>query len=82
MLTSSREAYEQVRSVLETIAAKTDSGPCVTYVGSDGAGHFVKMVRFGRARFHKTIYSREEKSKRYAPLDLLYSHVPEPASHE
>ena len=49
-----REAYEQVRSLLESIAAKTDSGPCVTYVGPDGAGHFVKMVRFGRARFHTT----------------------------
>ena len=42
-----REAYEQVRSVLESIAAKTDSGPCVTYVGPDGAGHFVKMVHNG-----------------------------------
>ena len=26
---------------------KTDSGPCVTYVGPDGAGHFVKMVHNG-----------------------------------
>src|SRR5438067_13108227 len=43
----SREAYEHVRPVLEAIAAKTESGPCVTYVGPDGAGHFVKMVHNG-----------------------------------
>lgn len=42
-----RDAYEHVRSVLESIAAKSDSGPCVTYVGPDGAGHFVKMVHNG-----------------------------------
>jgi 6-phosphogluconate dehydrogenase len=42
-----REAYETVRPVFEAIAAKTDSGPCVTYIGPDGAGHFVKMVHNG-----------------------------------
>src|SRR5262249_52382666 len=33
--------------MLEAIAAKSDSGPCVTYIGPDGAGHFVKMVHNG-----------------------------------
>ena len=42
-----RESYERMKPVLEGIAAKTDSGPCVTYVGPDGAGHFVKMVHNG-----------------------------------
>jgi 6-phosphogluconate dehydrogenase len=42
-----RSAYDRLRPVLEAIAAKTDSGPCVTYVGADGAGHFVKMVHNG-----------------------------------
>jgi 6-phosphogluconate dehydrogenase len=42
-----REAYEHVRPIFEAIAAKTDSGACVTYVGPDGAGHFVKMVHNG-----------------------------------
>jgi 6-phosphogluconate dehydrogenase len=42
-----REAYEHIRTIFEAIAAKTDSGPCVTYVGPDGAGHFVKMVHNG-----------------------------------
>jgi 6-phosphogluconate dehydrogenase len=42
-----QDAYESVRPILEGIAAKTDSGPCVTHVGPDGAGHFVKMVHNG-----------------------------------
>jgi len=41
------DAYEHVKAILEAIAAKSDSGPCVTYVGPDGAGHFVKMVHNG-----------------------------------
>jgi 6-phosphogluconate dehydrogenase len=41
------QAYRHVQKTLEAIAAKTDSGPCVTYVGADGAGHFVKMVHNG-----------------------------------
>ncbi|MCC6620390.1 MAG: NADP-dependent phosphogluconate dehydrogenase [Deltaproteobacteria bacterium] len=41
------EAYARLRPVLEAIAATTDAGPCVTHVGPDGAGHFVKMVHNG-----------------------------------
>ena len=36
-----------IRDVLEAIAAKTEAGACVTHVGPDGAGHFVKMVHNG-----------------------------------
>jgi 6-phosphogluconate dehydrogenase len=42
-----RKGYETIRPVLESIAARTDSGACVTHVGADGAGHFVKMVHNG-----------------------------------
>jgi 6-phosphogluconate dehydrogenase len=42
-----REAYERLRPVWEKIAAKVDDGPCVTWIGPDGAGHFVKMVHNG-----------------------------------
>jgi 6-phosphogluconate dehydrogenase len=41
------DAYRHVQTTLESIAAKTSSGACVTYVGADGAGHFVKMVHNG-----------------------------------
>ncbi len=40
-------AYEQVKPVWEAIAAKVADGPCVTYIGSGGSGHFVKMVHNG-----------------------------------
>ncbi len=40
-------AYNEIKPIWEAIAAKVDDGPCVTYIGSDGAGHFVKMVHNG-----------------------------------
>ena len=43
----SNDSWEAIRPVFEAIAAKSDSGPCVTHVGPDGAGHFVKMVHNG-----------------------------------
>ena len=43
----SAESWERLKDVLEAIAARTEAGPCVTHVGSDGAGHFVKMVHNG-----------------------------------
>jgi 6-phosphogluconate dehydrogenase len=43
----SDEAWTRIKDVLEAIAAKTEAGPCVTHVGPDGAGHFVKMVHNG-----------------------------------
>ncbi|RJL24195.1 NADP-dependent phosphogluconate dehydrogenase [Bailinhaonella thermotolerans] len=43
----SRESYEALGPILEDIAAKVDGVPCATYVGPDGAGHFVKMVHNG-----------------------------------
>lgn len=42
-----KEAYELVAPIFEAIAAKVDGDPCVTYIGPNGAGHFVKMVHNG-----------------------------------
>src|SRR6195256_1831268 len=42
-----RESYEHVAEMLNSIAAKVDGVPCCTYIGPDGAGHFVKMVHNG-----------------------------------
>jgi 6-phosphogluconate dehydrogenase len=42
-----REAYALVEPVFREIAARYDGEPCVTYVGPDGAGHYVKMVHNG-----------------------------------
>jgi 6-phosphogluconate dehydrogenase len=43
----SRESYESLGPLLESIAAQVDGVPCCTYVGPNGAGHFVKMVHNG-----------------------------------
>ncbi len=40
-------AYNELKPIWEAIAAKVDDGPCVTYIGPDGAGHFVKMIHNG-----------------------------------
>ncbi|WP_028274039.1 NADP-dependent phosphogluconate dehydrogenase [Atopococcus tabaci] len=44
-----KEAYDLVAPILEKIAAKApeDGDPCVTYIGPNGAGHYVKMVHNG-----------------------------------
>lgn len=42
------ESYKEIQPVMEAIAAKADDGkPCCTYIGEDGAGHYVKMVHNG-----------------------------------
>jgi 6-phosphogluconate dehydrogenase len=43
----SPESYEALGPLLEDISAKVDGTPCCTYIGPDGAGHFVKMVHNG-----------------------------------
>ena len=42
-----RESYQRVAEMLTAISAKVDGVPCCTYIGPDGAGHFVKMVHNG-----------------------------------
>ncbi|MCG9889670.1 MAG: NADP-dependent phosphogluconate dehydrogenase [Thermosynechococcaceae cyanobacterium MS004] len=41
------EAYTELEPILVKIAAQVDDGPCVTYIGPGGAGHYVKMVHNG-----------------------------------
>lgn len=44
----SKEAYQNLAPILEKIVAKDKNGnPCCSYIGTDGAGHFVKMVHNG-----------------------------------
>jgi 6-phosphogluconate dehydrogenase len=44
----SPEAWPRVRKMLEAISAKAEDGePCVAWMGSGGAGHYVKMVHNG-----------------------------------
>lgn len=44
----SAAAWPHIKSIFQTISAKVEDGtPCCDWVGSDGAGHFVKMVHNG-----------------------------------
>jgi 6-phosphogluconate dehydrogenase len=43
----SGEAYQRMEEILTAISAKVDGEPCSTYIGENGAGHFVKMVHNG-----------------------------------
>ncbi|MFN9622946.1 MAG: NADP-dependent phosphogluconate dehydrogenase [Cyanobacteriota bacterium] len=40
-------AYQAIESMVRKMAAQVDDGPCVTYIGPGGAGHFVKTVHNG-----------------------------------
>ncbi|WP_078414467.1 NADP-dependent phosphogluconate dehydrogenase [Priestia abyssalis] len=42
-----KEAYELVEPILKAISAKVNEEPCCTYIGPNGAGHYVKMVHNG-----------------------------------
>ena len=41
------EAYKLVEPIFTKVAAQVDGDPCCTYIGADGAGHYVKMVHNG-----------------------------------
>jgi len=42
-----RAAYDAIEPLVRKMAAQVDDGPCVTYIGPGGAGHFVKTVHNG-----------------------------------
>ncbi len=41
------DAYREVKSILEAVAAKVGGSPCVAHLGKGAAGHYVKMVHNG-----------------------------------
>jgi 6-phosphogluconate dehydrogenase len=43
----SKQSYDKLGPIFESIAAVVDGTPCCVHVGPDGAGHFVKMVHNG-----------------------------------
>lgn len=42
-----KKAYDLISPILKKISAKANNEPCVSYIGPDGAGHYVKMVHNG-----------------------------------
>ncbi|MDP4085668.1 MAG: NADP-dependent phosphogluconate dehydrogenase [Bacillota bacterium] len=47
MPSGQEEAYKAVEGMLTAISAKVNGDPCCTYIGPNGAGHYVKMVHNG-----------------------------------
>jgi 6-phosphogluconate dehydrogenase len=43
----SKKAWPHVKGIFQDISARVKGAPCCQWVGSDGAGHFVKMVHNG-----------------------------------
>ncbi|MFS8065439.1 MAG: NADP-dependent phosphogluconate dehydrogenase [Byssovorax sp.] len=41
------EGYQELEPILSRIAAPHEDGPCVTYIGPGGSGHYVKMIHNG-----------------------------------
>ncbi|MFT9057585.1 MAG: decarboxylating NADP(+)-dependent phosphogluconate dehydrogenase [Ethanoligenens sp.] len=42
-----KDAYELVEPIFTAISAKVNGDPCCTFIGANGAGHFVKMMHNG-----------------------------------
>ncbi|MEG2549405.1 MAG: NADP-dependent phosphogluconate dehydrogenase [Erysipelotrichaceae bacterium] len=47
MPSGDKEVYESIKWIFEAIAARSEGIPCVSYIGENGSGHFVKMVHNG-----------------------------------
>lgn len=41
------DAWPQVQEIFQSISAKVDNAPCCDWIGTGGAGHYVKMVHNG-----------------------------------
>lgn len=71
----SEHAWSHWQNYLEKIAAKDfDGGPCVTRIGPEGAGHFVKMVHNGIEyaimQFLAEIYDWYRKAERLSASEI------------
>lgn len=65
-----RAAYEAIESLVCKMAAQVDDGPCVTYIGPGGAGHFVKTVHNGiEYGIEQVLAEAYDLMKRVAGLD-------------
>ena len=42
-----KDGYAELKTILEKIAAQTEDGPCVSFIGNGSAGHYTKMVHNG-----------------------------------
>ncbi len=65
-----RAAYDAIEGLVSTMAAKVSDGPCVTYIGPGGSGHFVKTVHNGiEYGIEQILAEAYDLMKRVAGLD-------------
>ncbi|UCE95060.1 MAG: NADP-dependent phosphogluconate dehydrogenase [Flavobacteriaceae bacterium] len=72
-----RESYQHVSQILESIAARDDFGKtCCTYIGPGGSGHFIKMVHNGieyvEMQLLAEIYALLSKQMNYEEIATLF----------
>lgn len=71
------ESFAQVSDILQTIAAKDKNGhSCCTYIGQDGAGHFVKMIHngmeYGEMQLIAEVFHLLSKTKSYDEISEIF----------
>jgi 6-phosphogluconate dehydrogenase len=65
-----KAAYDAIESLVRMMAAQVEDGPCVTYIGPGGAGHFVKTVHNGiEYGIEQILAEAYDLMKRLAGLD-------------
>ena len=42
-----KDAYEVIKPIFESVSAKINGEPCVSYLGNTSSGHYVKMIHNG-----------------------------------
>ena len=57
-----RSAYDAIEPLVRRMAAQVEDGPCVTYIGPGGAGHFVKTVHNGIEQILAEAYDLMKRS--------------------
>ena len=69
-----RDSYQHIGPLLESIAARVDGEACCGWIGSNGAGHFVKMVHNGieyaEMQFIAEIYDMLRKIQGLTPIQI------------
>lgn len=67
-----KAAYDAIEGLVRKMAAQVDDGPCVTYIGPGGAGHFVKTVHNGiEYGIEQILVEAYDLMKRSAGMDGL-----------
>lgn len=70
-----REFYDRIETTLQAVSAKVNGEPCVAYMGTGSAGHFVKMVHngieYGMMQLLAETYDFMQRVLRMANTELL-----------